>query len=99
MNGANGTTAEERRRRSAALRRLAHDPRAGEGEALRVFRSERELLPAAFNYWQVHLLARLDQVLEEGPGDIHDGVLRAVAEQSRAMPGLAALLRRSADDP
>jgi hypothetical protein len=47
----------------------------------------------------VHLLARLDQVLEDGGRDVHDGVLRAVADQSRAMPGLAALLREHSDDP
>jgi hypothetical protein len=83
----------------AALRRLAQNPRGGRSEALRVFGSERELVLAAHNYWQVHLLARLDQVLEDGTLDAHDGVLRAVAEQSRAMPGLAALLREHADDP
>ena len=68
-------------------------------EALRVFGSERDLLLAAHQRWQVHLLAQLDQVLERGAGNPHDDVLRAVEELGRVMPGIADLLREHAHDP
>jgi hypothetical protein len=108
MDDAHGTNdATERRRRALALRTLARQRlRPGAAarspaveEALRTFGSERALLLAVHQRWQVRLLARLDQVLEQGSGDLHDDVLRAVTEQSRAMPGFAALLREHAHDP
>src|SRR5215204_5633624 len=58
-------------------------------DAVRAFGGERELLLAVHHQWQLNLLARLDQVLEVGAGDLHADVLRAVEEQSRALPGFA----------
>lgn len=98
-----GTAAERRRRRATALRALARetepDGSPARAEALRWFGSERDLALAVHQRWQVNLLARLDQVLEEGPADLHRSVLGAVEAQSRAMPGFAAVLREHAEDP
>ncbi|MGY1801735.1 hypothetical protein ACI78T_00450 [Blastococcus sp. SYSU D00922] len=100
-----GTAAERRRRRATALRALAQetDPAStgspARAEALRHFGDAHELVLAVHQRWQVSLLARLDQVIEDQPADLHRAVLRAVREQSRAMPGFAALLREHADDP
>jgi hypothetical protein len=105
MEDANGrTTARSQwRRRMALLRALAED---GDGqwspawdEALQFFGSELELLLAVHHRWQVHLLARLDQMIELGGDDPHGDVLRAVDELSRLLPGLAAVLRDHVDDP
>jgi hypothetical protein len=106
-DGNGGTTARgEAQARATALRELARQTASGGAalssaveEALRVFGSERALLLAVHQRWQVHLLARVDQVLECGSDDRHGDVLRAVTELSRAMPGFAALLREHADDP
>lgn len=68
-------------------------------EALRAFGSERALLLAVHQRWQTNLLARLDQVLEQGADDPHLGVHQAVVELSRDLPGFAALLDEHADDP
>ena len=99
-------TPEGRRRRAAALRRLAEDaPAAGADDwpaldvARQVFGGDRALLLAAHQRWQVTLLARLDDVLERGTGDPHRAVAGAVAELGRDLPGLATLLGRHADDP
>jgi hypothetical protein len=95
-------------RRSTALRALGSArsvrDRAGRpapvlDEALLAFGGEEALLLAAHQRWQVHLLARLDNLLECGPADPHDAVRHAVAELGEAMPGLAALLAEHADDP
>jgi hypothetical protein len=105
---AHGATSEEYRRRTAALRALARVPDTGfhqarwsaaREEALRAFGGERELVLAAHQRWQVHLLARLDQVIEQGGDHPHEEVRRAVEDLSRAMPGLAALLRRHGAEP
>ena len=107
MEGSDGrkTTATEH---AAALRALAgHKLLRSEGgqpsqafsEAVAVFGSERELVLAAHQRWQVTLLARLDQVLELNAGDVHADVLGAVEQLGRSMPGLAALLREHAEDP
>jgi hypothetical protein len=101
MDDVHGGTAEFRRR-AAALRALARQPDGGSpalDEALRVFGSERELLLAAHQRWQVHLLARLDQAIELGADDPHEEVRRTVQDVGRAMPGIAALLRQHASDP
>lgn len=96
-------TAQQFHSRMAALRRLTTATgaarKAAMEEALRVFGSEDAVLLAAHQRWQVHLLARLDAVLELGTGDTHREVLRAVEDLGRAMPGLATLLRQHADDP
>jgi hypothetical protein len=101
-----GARTEETRQRAAALRALAQQSRADEPawrvaarEARGVFGSDRELLLAAHQRWQVTLLARLDDVLERGTGNTHDDVVEAVAGLSRDLPGLAALLDAHADDP
>jgi AcrR family transcriptional regulator len=90
---------DERRARMEALRALRGGEDAALDDGVRLFGSEEQLLLAVYHQWQVALLARLDQVLENGADDVHDAVLRAVAEQSRAMPGFAALLSEHADDP
>lgn len=100
-------TSDDARRRTALRALAAARPvrsRSGEPspaleQALRVFGSEEALLLAAHARWQVHLLARLDQLLEHGPADPHDVVRQAVAELGEAMPGLAELLAGHADDP
>ena len=96
-------TVEQFHRRMRALRTLAtaRGPAwdAAVEEALQVFGSEQELLLASYQRWEVHLLARLDAVLELGTGDRHTDVERAVEELGRTMPGLAALLRAHSDDP
>jgi hypothetical protein len=96
-----GTTeADVRRRRMSALRAMSQDPGPrARAEALDAFGNEHELLLAAHQRWQVHLLARLDEVLEQGDGDVHDDVLLEVERLTRLLPGLAALLRDSANDP
>jgi hypothetical protein len=105
MDDAHGSHGS-RDERTAALRALARQPRPRGAapwpaleEAVRVFGDERDLLLALHQRWQTHLLARLDQALEQGSNDPHADVLRAVGEQSRALPGSAALLREHADDP
>jgi AcrR family transcriptional regulator len=104
MGDSDGGTARERlSRRASVLRALAQETGTGPGaparaEALRYFGSERELLLAVHQRWQVNLLTRLDQVLENGADDVHDDVLRAVEAQSRSLPGFAALLREHGDD-
>lgn len=101
MDDADSPTTNDVSRRAAALRTLADGqggPRALE-EALRVFGNERELVLAAHARWQTHLLARLDQALEQGRDDPHVDVLRAVEGLGRTMPGLAGLLDAHADDP
>jgi AcrR family transcriptional regulator len=96
-------TTEQFHGRMAALRRLAVATGSASGparrEALRAFGSDEALLLAAYQRWEVHLLARLDAVLELGAGDPHRAVVRAVEELGRTLPGLAALLREHADDP
>ena len=96
-----------RRQRAALLRAVGRRqdvpfPGAGSSpvldDAVCAFGGERELLLAVHHQWQLNLLARLDQVLEVGAGDLHADVLRAVEEQSRALPGFAAMLREHADD-
>jgi hypothetical protein len=108
MEDANGrTTAREQlRRRSAVLRALAEERPRADGahsrvlaDALREFGGERELVLAVQQRWQVTLLARLDQVIERDPDDLHGAVVAAVGELSRALPGFAVLLSRHADDP
>ena len=108
MEGTDGTrAAQERRQKATALRDLAQADigsdsaeRSPELEAaLHLFGSERDLLLAVHQRWQVNLLARLDQALECGTDDPHHDVLRAVEELTRALPGFAALLRQHADDP
>jgi hypothetical protein len=98
----------EQQRRRTALRALAVErtvrtrsggPAPVLEAALEVFGSEEALLLAAHQLWQVHLLARLDQLLETGPADPHDVVGQAVAELGDAQPGLAALLADHAEDP
>ena len=100
MDGTDGSTraADERRRRATALRALAANPGALT-EALNRFGSERALVLAVHQRWQVTLLARLDQVLESPTDDVHGDVVRTVEELSRSLPGFAALLREHADDP
>lgn len=90
---------DERHARMDALRRLRRGVDGALDEAVRLFGSDEQLLLAVHHQWQVALLARLDQVLENGADDVHAAVLRAVAEQSRALPGFAALLREHADEP
>lgn len=68
-------------------------------EGVRLFGSEDQLVLAGYQRWRVHLLARLDAVIEAGTGDPHREVQRAVEELGRTMPGLAALLTAHADDP
>lgn len=110
MDGTDGATrtADERSRRATALRALAEDTRIGPDgarpspaleEALRVFGTERALVLAVHQRWQVCLLARLDQVLENATDDVHDDVVRTVDELSRSLPGFAALLREHSGDP
>jgi hypothetical protein len=99
-----GTATQLLRARAAALRAVASETGSAPGaaafeEALRAFGNERALLLAVHQRWQVTLLARLDQVLEEGTGPPHDDVLAAVQALSRDMPGFAALLRDHTDDP
>ena len=95
-------------RRAAALRALAvrRDlPSGGPGTsremegAIHVFGSEAAVVLAAHARWQTQLLALLDAVVEDDAGDPHEGVVRAVEEAGRAMPGIAALLREHAHDP
>ena len=101
-------TTNDLSRRAAALRTLAGRRDLGAGspgsspaleEAIRVFGSESAVVLAAHARWQTHLLTLLDAVAEDGAGDPHDGVPRAVEEAGRAMPGIAALLREHAHDP
>jgi hypothetical protein len=108
MEDTDGTrAAHERRLKALALRDLAQAGIGSDGTArspeleaaLRLFGSERELLLAVHQRWQVNLLARLDQALECGTDDPHGDVLQAVAELGRALPGFAALLRQHAEDP
>jgi hypothetical protein len=68
-------------------------------EAVTAFGGKAELLLAVHHRWQTNLLARLDQVLEEGADDLHAAVRRAVEQQSRALPGFAGLLSEHAHDP
>jgi AcrR family transcriptional regulator len=108
MEDTDGTrAASERRLKALALRDLAQ-AEIGSGRtvrspeleaALHLFGSERDLVLAVHQRWQVNLLARLDQALECGTDDLHRDVRRAVDELTRALPGFAALLRRHADDP
>ena len=96
-----GTTRDRQQIRTEALRALAGatpGSRAVE-DARRAFGGERALVLAVHQRWQVTLLARLDQVLEDGAAPPHDAVAAAVAALSEAMPGCAALLREHADDP
>ena len=99
--GSSTGEADRRRERATALRALARRTgrRPAVEEAVRVFGGERQLLLAVHHQWQVNLLARLDSVLEDGGDDVHAAVLRAVEEQSRVLPGFAALLREHDDDP
>lgn len=96
-------TIEEFHRRMRLLRRLATARGsawdAAVEDGMQLFGSEEALLSAAYQRWEVHLLARLDAVLELGTGDRHRDVERAVEELGRTMPGLAALLREHAADP
>jgi hypothetical protein len=107
MDDAHGSQKRSDEDRAVALRALAREERPrGHArrwpaleEGVRAFGGEHDLLLAVHQRWQTNLLARLDQALEHGSGDPHGEVLRAVAEQSRAMPGFAALLNEHAADP
>src|SRR4051794_26246946 len=95
MNGSDG----DLRRRAAALRPLAEETGpdglpAGAvlAAALRVFESEGALALAVHQRRQATLLARLDQVLEQGGDDPHEAVLLVVEQLSRELPGFAAIL-------